>query len=311
MVKVMDSATLRQEISALIKSKGLSQDAVGKSIGRSGSAISLWLKGSYSGDVQELETRLRGFMEKALGRESVIGRAGAFVQTRVAKIFHEIAYQAHLECELAVLVADAGMGKTTAAEEYARRHPEVLLVPANMSYTARVLFLKLCELLSLDPEGNVNTLLNRVVTKLKGSGNLVMIDQAEYLPDRALELLRTVYDDAKVGVLLFGLPRLQHNLQKSKGSHAQLYSRVGLFQHIKVFETVGTGKVPALSLADAALIVKSRVSGAVDINALYEHCGFNARTLDKLIRRAKSWALNNDRDIDAEVVLEASKQLMG
>ena len=48
MVKVMDSATLRQEISALIKSKGLSQDAVGKAIGRSGSASrrsrQVWLR---------------------------------------------------------------------------------------------------------------------------------------------------------------------------------------------------------------------------------------------------------------------------
>jgi DNA transposition AAA+ family ATPase len=301
MTKVTENDDIRQELSELMKAKGITQGAIAKAIGRTGPVVSAYLKGSYTGNNAKLEKLIAGYLEKVEGRESVVSRNNPFIATYNAQVFHEVALQCHLECELGVLVADAGMGKTTAAREYAARNPEVLLISANMSYSARALFLKICELLDLPQDGNLNDLVNQVVKKLEGSGRFILVDQAEYLPDRALELLRTVYDDAGIGVLLFGMPRLEHNLKKARGSHAQIYSRVGIFQHLKA----------PLKLEEVGNIVRSRLSGEIDIAAFHRFCGGNARQLDKLIRRAKSIAANNNLEINADVVAEAHSMLMG
>lgn len=302
MTKVTENSEIRQELLALMeKNKAVSQVAIARAIGRSGPAVNAYLKGTYTGDNAKLEKLLAGYLEKAQGRESVVSRKAPFVETYNAKIFHEVAWQCHLECELGVLVADAGMGKTTAAMEYSRRNPEVVFISANMSYSARALFLKICELLDLPQDGNLNDLVNQVVKKLSGSGRFILVDQAEYLPDRALELLRTVYDDAGIGVLLFGMPRLEHNLKKARGSHAQIYSRVGIFQHLKA----------PLKLEEVGEIVGSRLTGSPDIAAFHRFSGGNARQLDKLIRRSKSIASNNNLEINADVVAEAHSMLMG
>ncbi|MEV9348723.1 ATPase, partial [Klebsiella pneumoniae] len=54
-----------------------------------------------------------------------------------------------------------------------------------------------------------------------------LIDEAENLPYRALEVIRRIHDKAGVGVVLAGMPRLIINLKGKRGEYAQLYSRVG------------------------------------------------------------------------------------
>ena len=56
-----------------------------------------------------------------------------------------------------------------------------------------------------------------IVKKLKGSGRMIIIDEAEHLPYKALELLRRVHDKAGMGVLLVGLPRLIHKIMEGRG----------------------------------------------------------------------------------------------
>ena len=46
--------------------------------------------------------------------------------------------------------------------------------------------------------------MNEVVNKLNNSGRLLIIDEAENLPYRALEITRRIHDKTAVGVLLVG-----------------------------------------------------------------------------------------------------------
>lgn len=309
MDKIMTSAEIQQALLALTANEGVTdrnkkwtQEKIGRAIDRSGSVISMYLQGAYSGDLKDLETRLRGFLEKLSAKEAVHGRQVPFVPIFNWNAFQDIARLCHLENELGVIVGEAGTSKTTSAKEYARLNPgQVIYIEADLSYSARVLFLLLCELLDLSTEGNINALVNRVIKRLKGSSRMIIIDQAEYLPFRALDLIRTVYDKAEVGVLLVGLPRLEHNLSKSKGSHAQLYSRVAAFYRLRA----------ELSLQDAQAIVKSRLGGSVDPVPFHSACNGNTRALDKLIRRSKWIAENNKIDITEAVVRKAYGMLMG
>lgn len=302
MIKDMTTPELKQALLSLMEAKGANQTDVGKAIGRSPAVISAFLKGTYNGNLEDLETRLRGFLEKSKAREYATPRSVPFIKTYNGSAFEEIADRCLLENEMGVCTGDAGAGKTMAFTEYATRHPEAIAVFANLGFTARVLFAHLCDCLDLSKKGNVFELYERVVGKLKGSGRLIMVDQAEYLPYRALELLRSVYDEAAVGILLVGMPRLYHNLKQDKGDFAQLYSRVAVYRKLNF----------SLRDSEAKAIIESRLPNIkADTQLMFELCKGNARTLDKLIRGAKWIAHNNKVEIDADVVKQAASILMG
>lgn len=302
MVKDMTSAELKQALLSHMEATGKSQVDVAKAIARSASVVSYWLKGKYNGDVADLEGRIRGYLEKARAKEYVTPRNAAFVPTWNARAFFAIADRCAQECEMGVATAESGMGKTTACIEYTRQHPEVLYVPANLCFTARVLFVHLCEALDLSTKGSIHEMFKSVVEKLNGSERLIIVDQAEYLPYRALELIRSVYDEAEVGVLLVGMPRLYHNLKKEKGDFAQLYSRVAVYHKLDF----------GLRDEEIQAMVENRLAGVrVDWKLFKEPCRGNARNLDKLIKGAKWEAQQNRCEIDADIVRKASRILMG
>ncbi len=302
MVKNMSREDLKQSLVSLMEAKNLSQEKVAQQIGRSGAVISAWLKNKYTGNIPDLDNRIRLFLDKSKAREYATPRAVPFISTHNAMAFFEIADRCLLENEFGVCTGEAGVGKTMAFMEYALQHPEAVPVFANLSFTARVLLANLCDSLDLSKKGNVFELFERVVTKLKGSGRLIMVDQAEYLPARALELLRSVYDDAGVGILLVGLPRLQHNLKESKGEFTQIYSRVAVYRRLNF----------GVRDSEAQAILESRLPSAkAEWKEFQENAKGNFRVMDKLIRGAKWIAHNNKVEIDADVVKQAASILMG
>jgi hypothetical protein len=80
-------------------------------------------------------------------------------------------------------------------------------------------------------------------------------DEADYLSDGSLELVRRVInDEAQTGVVLAGLLRLKYKLRNLRNDHQQLTSRVGALLEVKrlakpdavkVIEGVWQGLAPA------------------------------------------------------------------
>lgn len=62
--------------------------------------------------------------------------------------------------------------------------------------------------------------------ELRDSGRLLMVDEAELLLYRALEVLRRLHDKAGIGIVLAGMPRLLINLKGRRGEFAQLLPAV-------------------------------------------------------------------------------------
>jgi DNA transposition AAA+ family ATPase len=61
-----------------------------------------------------------------------------------------------------------------------------------------------------------------------------MIDEADYLSDSSLELVRRIINDnAQTGVVLVGLSRLKYKLENLRNDHQQLTSRVGVLLEVK------------------------------------------------------------------------------
>ncbi|MFH0935183.1 MAG: AAA family ATPase [Pseudomonadota bacterium] len=297
----MNQEQVRAELGAMMEQQKVSLNAISKAVGISTSAISQWLAGKYAGDSAKVAEAISQFLQRSRERKQQPKRSIGFITTSAVRKYWEAAKLCHLDGEIGIVSGDAGLGKTEAASEYARRNSDVILIEVDLGYTARVLFRELHRKLGGDGNGGISDLKDDVIKKLRKSGRLIIVDEAEHLPYRALELLRRLNDKAGVGLLLAGMPRLINNLRGKKGEYAQLYSRVGV--HVRLLP---------LTQHDADEIVKSLLpdASAAVCKAYYEASTGNTRVLAKLLMRSLRVAEINSAKITPELVHETVKMLI-
>ncbi|ECI7964147.1 ATPase [Salmonella enterica subsp. enterica] len=265
------------QLKDVMERRGYSQSQVARAIGRSGAVVNQFLQGKYTGDVTDIQERVVSFINRELEKEKNRRIQAHFVTTEMAAKGLEVLAYAHQECEICVLYGAAGLGKTMLLKEYVSRNKDALLIEADPGYTARTILEELCRLLGVKVRGNIHELIDACVRELRGSGRLLMVDEAELLPYRALEILRRLHDKAGTGVVLAGMPRLLINLKGRRGEFAQLYSRVALALNLG----------DTLSRDDFNQIAVDMMpeAGESDIgDALYARSLGNARRLFKLAR---------------------------
>lgn len=291
---------LQEQLRQYVEEHDLSISAVSRAIDYSQAVISQWMDGKYPGDNAKVEDAVKNFLELQQDRKSLPKQDIPFVQISTTRKIHETARMCHLDGEIGVIYSDAGLGKTVGVKRYAEKNRNVILIEADLGHTAKVLFADLHRRLGMDGRGSVHDMFEDVVMKLKGSGRFIIVDEAEHLPYRALELLRRLYDKAGVGILLVGMPRLIMNLRGRRGEYAQLYSRVGVAVKLDVLKAV-----------DVQDVVSAAIPGSNGIwKSFNEASGGNARILSKLIYRTQRVAKINNTHITPEIVKETAKMLL-
>ncbi|EHE7037645.1 AAA family ATPase [Salmonella enterica subsp. enterica serovar Newport] len=282
---------------------GYSQGQVARAIGRSSATMNQYLQGKYNGDIADMEERIGHFLRRVREKQNALRIDERFVSTPTASKGLEVLSYAHLESEICVLYGAAGLGKTMILKEYARRDSNVIFIEADPGFTARTLLEELCGRLRLSKNGNIHALIEVCVEKLKDSGRLLVIDEAELLPYRALEVIRRLHDKAGIGVVLAGMPRLIVNLKGKRGEYAQLYSRVAL--------ALDLGN--ALARQDFDQIALDLMPEAEDqkvSDALYEQSKGNARRLFKMARGVYRMCDISKKDVTVTAIEKFSEMLI-
>ncbi|EKC4592228.1 AAA family ATPase, partial [Salmonella enterica] len=177
------------QLKDVMERRGYSQAQVARAIGRSGAVVNQFLQGKYTGDISDIQERITSFINREQEKEKNRRIQAHFVTTDMAAKGLEVLAYAHQECEICVLYGAAGLGKTMLLGEYAARNKDALFIEADPGYTARTLLEELCRLLGVKVRGNIHELIDACVRELRGSGRLLMVDEAELLPYRALEVL--------------------------------------------------------------------------------------------------------------------------
>lgn len=304
MTKEMAGSDIRKELGDYQATHGLSDADVARAVGVSPTTVNLWKHNKYSGDNNRIEAAVKAFLENRTEKdemdEQIAPAKLSFIETSIAKKIFEVAKVCHLEHDMGVCYGIAGLGKTSAVKEYARRNPATILIEADLGYSAKVLFQEIARQLFIEPSGSLHSIFEACVAKLKNSERLIIVDEAEHLPFKALELIRRVYDKADVGVMLCGMPRLVSNLRGKKGEYAQLYSRVGI-----------SACLDALKHTDTEALVRSIIPTANGIcKVFHEECCGNTRILSKLLARSVRVAGLNHMPLTADVIRETSKMLI-
>ncbi|PID65854.1 MAG: hypothetical protein CR975_05630 [Gammaproteobacteria bacterium] len=289
---------LKQQLSEFMAASGMNQTQIATQIGKSPAVVSQYLKGHYRGDNSKLERQLKQLMERYQQKRKNI-KLG-FVETQTARRIMRLVSMAHEDCEIQLVIGEAGLGKTVTLKEYANDHADVIFIEVEPTFNAKVLLATLCDKLGLGPSRTNHEMFEAVRAKLNNSGRLLIIDEAELLQHKPLEILRRLHDLAGIGVVLAGMPRLRANLRGKRGEFKQLYSRVAF--------ALDLGQ--RLSDDDLGLMAASAL-GTDDHNAcLIDACDGNARRLAKLVRGIKRYADDSGEPISDKMIEQFSEMLI-
>ncbi|MFW8979243.1 AAA family ATPase [Klebsiella sp. C283] len=295
--------SIHVELNDLMTRKGYSQTQVARAIGKSTAVINQYLQGKYAGDVPAIDALARSFINREVEKEKSQKITARFVPTVTSRKGMDVIRYAHLDGDLNVIYGAAGLGKTMILREYAAQHRDALLIEADPGYTARVVLEELCSLLGISKRGNMHELSEACIAALRDSGRLLMVDEAENLPYRALETLRRIHDKSGIGLVLAGMPRLIINLKGKRGEYQQLYSRVG-------FALCIGDSLPQSDITDIAVSMLPGAGSQEVSEALFKASHGNARRLFKLVRGVSRHSEISGNAVSAGAVRKFAEMLI-
>lgn len=281
-----------------INAHGFSQAQIAAQLGKSPATINQYLNGKYKGDIEALNRAVAQLIERYKTKSKEM--QADFIPTPTAKRILELCALAHAVGDIHLLIGEAGLGKTIALKEYCARNDGVLLLEVDPTYSPKVLLGQICQSLGVLSARTNHAMFDAVVEKLKGSGRLLIIDEAELLNTRALEILRRIHDRTGIGVVLAGMPRLRANLKGARGEFKQLYSRVGMCLDIK-------DKLP---VEDLTALIVANIGDSQQIGTLIEASNANARRLSKILRGVKRLADINNTEINKALIERFTQMLI-
>lgn len=301
---------LRDEVRALMAREGLNQRQVADESGIAYGTLTPYMGATYKGDLNRVAEQLQRWLETRRERArtaSVLPQVPGFFLSPTAEEIHSILSFAQAARDFGVIVGGAGIGKTTAIKAYARRASNVWVLTADPSMgKANNLLSILAE--ELEVRERRNAFVSRAVSaRVRGTGGLVIIDEAQHLESKAFDQLRTtVLDLGECGVAVVGnesmLARLQGSADRRTQEYAQLHSRAGM------------RKVqPAAKARDICMTIQAWGIEAPEVVRLLKVIGRKAgalRILNKVISLAAFLSGSNAvADITPELVSRAWAQL--
>ena len=281
---------------------GISFNQAAREMGYSGPVLSAYRNGSYNGDIESLENAVvvwAARTEQAHARKKV-----PVVETSdLKKIVNAIGI-AHTEKDIALIVADAGAGKSTAVRWYQEKNARTTLVINVVSgMNRKMLVTDIAKQMGLDTvRVPLNTLIANTAEALCERDMVVILDEADYLKPDALEFTRRlVYDLGRSGLVLVGLPRLKGYIQNLRNDHRQLESRIGVFLPLG-----------GLTKADAKIILAAvwPDAGSEILDAIYSVSKTDTRQFCKIIERAENTMRINKVDKPDLDIIELASRLV-
>lgn len=214
-------------ITGHMERKGLSQSGMAKELGISPGALSSYLNGKYP-TPERVTAKIQEVMELQ-ERKSVAPKAPAYVETTVTRMVKQAMAYAHMRGVVSVAYGDAGVGKTTAVERYQQENQLAIVITVMPTYASLTGVNELLSEALGVRERTDRKITREIIGKLKDSGRVIIVDEAQHLTSRAIEHLRSISDAAKVGVCFVGNELIYTKMLGNRRSeYSQLFSRIGV-----------------------------------------------------------------------------------
>lgn len=282
--------------------ESLSIRKVAQKIDVASSTLSSYLNGKYAGDNERIDRAVQDFLDRWEDRQRFSDNTISFVkETRNARRVIEMCKLCHTENEFGVITGNAGVGKTRGLKEYAFNTSGVIMIEVDRTFSAKALVQEIHRKANIPPlNSNMHDMSVEIIDKLRDTNRLIIVDEAEHLPVRALDITRSIFDKTSCGLVAAGLPEFLSELKNKKGDYAYIYSRIGYSTRLYTFNKEDTRKIVRTALPD----VDEQVA-----DIFYKKSQGNGRVLNKLVDRTIRVANINDQEIDKSCIEKAYQLL--
>lgn len=323
-----DDRAAAERIRAWLEVPGRSITGLAKLAGVVRGTLSMCVGGTYTASPTEQLATALAALDSAAERESDIV-AVPYVEGSVHRMLGVAIRRARSYQSVVVFAGAVGTGKTRAARELARTTQHLSLIEATGEMSTADLLAEIAASLDLAlvPGASAGAKLSAIVRRLRGTVQVLMIDEADTLAAphrrdkgiRSLEALRRIRDLAQVGLVLIGTPGIDDVI--GRGQFDQLRSRTNLRP-----ETVqGVPREDIEAVARAALADQGAALTTTVLEALWraaggrEHPTTGAQTrgasmrvlVEGLLPGLRDFGLARGRDLSPKLVGQVAKQALG
>lgn len=225
---------LVEKCTVYMEDKKVSQAKLATLIGIGESTFSRWLKGNYP-NPEGINKKIDSFFEKeTLRKEASTVRDIGFATTGISQKVWQVLEYCRLQRIVGAVYGDAGIGKTRTMEEWREDKPDVVSVTASPAFGSPKPFLKLlARELKTVRTGGVDDIFIDILDKLSGTDRTIVIDEAQHLNRKTLEIVRSINDSTKTAIILIGNEMVYSKMVgKQQAEFAQLFSRLGMRKHL-------------------------------------------------------------------------------
>jgi DNA transposition AAA+ family ATPase len=219
----------RAALALALESGDITQTEVARRIGKSTSTVSGFVSGNYAGRVEEIGDLVADLLAVFQQRAERGNGGGEFVETAIARKVLGLLNRCRTDCEFGLVTGEAGLGKTRAIAEFSAKHPTTIVLRARTTTKNIIAFCRaLGKAIGVTVPGNPATALEEIIEALRGTGRLVIIDEAQRLGETALEAIRDIHDEAECGIVLVGNRHVQELVYGTGTARfSQHFSRLG------------------------------------------------------------------------------------
>ncbi|HOQ06028.1 MAG TPA: AAA family ATPase, partial [Anaerohalosphaeraceae bacterium] len=196
---------------------GITRGELAASIGVSLAALSQFLLGKYEGDSKKIAARLVDYMNRTAKRAER-KKESPYVETTIAKAIFAVIKQAESftqpgEGRIAVIIGDAGHGKSICLRQYAAVHPAAIYVKLDDTMTSVAMFAAIAAAMDLDSYGGMKTLTSRIREHLLKRERTLLLDECSGLTVAKLNQLRQIIGENGSTLILAGNNQLLKTIQ--------------------------------------------------------------------------------------------------
>lgn len=285
--------------------------------------LSQYLNGKYTSDPTEVEKKITEFLEATGGMKAaeaagtasdtqtaapvVIGKKIEYFESRDYVQTIGVCQMCQEQAGLGIIVGKSGYGKTHTLRSYAKL-PRVAYIECDDTMACRDLVEAVEQQLGI-PRGCGGTTWSRV-NRIRdffntNEGYLLIIDEADKLiskyTQKKMEILRGIYDQASVGIVIAGELKLEAEI---KGSLARFANRMDFYYKLK-----GLAKQEVIDYLEGFEVDEAAVGEFISRATNSQNGCFRLldRTLNNVIRILKE---RGESKVTLKIMSEASGMMM-